>query len=131
MVGEEPALFWLGVVTQTFVKATARHTVHGKNIEVGDEYIIVRWLERDTNTSDHYVLSDVYDVIWESWSILPVKNIGRYNCGVVNDDHMHGPRRKSKKSKDARLDARRAKRNPFLLLARSKKALETLGRINM
>jgi hypothetical protein len=78
---DEGQLFWLAVVIQGHTVALKRCRVLGKCLEVGDEYITVRWLEK-VEGLDGYRATDLSDVVWESTALLPVKaKLGGYELG--------------------------------------------------
>ena len=97
---DEGQVYWLGVVVQGYTVAERRCEVLGSKLEALDEYITLRWLEKVPGL-DHYRLTDIYDVLWESTSILPIK--ARLAPMITSDEGREGhgdnaPQRKRAKT---------------------------------
>ena len=75
-------LFWLGVVVKTFTIAEEDVEVGTTDVQKGNPYMVVQWLEVDTEKDDGmhlcYKLHDVQDCITGTRieGILPIKKLG-------------------------------------------------------
>ena len=86
-------LFWLGVVVKTFTIAEEDVEVGTTDVQKGNPYMVVQWLEVDTEKDDGmhlcYKLHDVQDCITGTRieGILPIKKLGsvRYVEGCKKD----------------------------------------------
>lgn len=70
--------FWLCVVIQTCTSATTASKIKSTLVKPKEKYIIVRWLEKEPESSDCYTLSTKEDCIsgHRVKGLLPVKKLG-------------------------------------------------------